>query len=409
MNKKEIMKLASRNREIQDRLSAIYTKMESEKRDEYTPEEKREVNKLNHELDDNRREIELYADEATVAGIRESENKNQQLREYLKDVQQKRANATTVLLNPVTTGADQNSTANIVSSGAIPITIHDVLDTKVEGTTLPAGVNILTGVVGDNLWPISADDVVASVANEVAQIEEQALTFTNIKAVSERVALAVAVSNKAIDNAAFDLFTFVTMKIRKALNILLAKRIYSHAAWTDAFKGPFSLVTAGTITKGEGFAKALAAAVAGVADLGFEGEPTIIIDKVTEAELKYTPANDFKGNTDAVIKDGKLAGYNYITSGHINGELDGDGKYKKASDRYIGIGFFEYLAVQQHGEVRFSVDSTSAAVAGRNSTVFTLNTDFSSTELSHLINGGTSATEPKAFKLLKIVEEQETA
>lgn len=408
MNKKEIMKLMSRNREIQDSFAAMYDKAEKEKR-ELTAEEKVQEEQLKREFETNQRSIKMYADEATVAGIRESENKNQQLREYLKDVQQKRANATTVLLNPVTTGGDQNATANIYASGAIPITIHDVMDTKVEGTTLPAGVNILTGVVGDNLWPISADDVVASVAGEVAQIEEQALNFTNIKAISERVALAVAVSNKAIDNAAFDLFTFVTMKIRKALNILLAKRIYSHAAWTDNFKGPFSLVTAGTITKGEGFAKALAAAVAGVADIGFEGEPTIIIDKVTEAELKYTPANDFKGNTDAVIKDGKLAGYNYITSGHINGELDGQGKYKKSTDRYIGIGFFEYLAVQQHGEVRFSVDSTSAAVAGRNSTVFTLNTDFSATELSHKINGGADNSAPKAFKLLKIVEEQETA
>lgn len=407
MNKKEIMKLMSRNREIQDSFAAMYDKAEKEKR-ELTTEEKVQEEQLKREFETNQRSIKMYADEATVAGIRESENKNQQLREYLKDVQQKRANATTVLLNPVTSGADQNATANIYSSGAIPITIHDVMDTKVEGTTLPAGVNILTGVVGDNLWPISADDVVASVAGEVAQIEEQALNFTNIKAVSERVALAVAVSNKAIDNAAFDLFTFVTMKIRKALNILLAKRIYSHAQWADAFKGPFSLVTAGTITKGDGFAKALAAAVAGVADLGFEGEPTIIIDKVTEAELKYTPANDFKGNTDAVIKDGKLAGYNYITSGHINGELNGQGQYVKASDRYIGIGFFEYLAVQQHGEVRFSVDSTSAAVAGRNSTVFTLNTDFSATELSQKINGNANG-KPQAFKLLKIVEEQETA
>lgn len=282
------------------------------------------------------------------------------------------------------------------------------MDTKVEGTTLPADVNILTGVVGDNLWPVSADDVVASVAGEVQQIEEQALNFANIKAVSERVALAVAVSNKAIDNAAFDLFTFVTMKIRKALNILLAKRIYSHAQWADAFKGPFSLVTAGTITKGQGFAKALAEAVAGVADLGFEGEPTIVIDKVTEAELKYTPANDFAGNTDAVIKDGRLAGYRYITSGHINGELNAStGAYEKSTDRYVGIGFFEYLAVQQHGEVRFSVDSVSAAVAGRNSTVFTLNTDFSSTELSQKINGNGSG-EPQAFKLLKIVDSQET-
>ena len=163
MNKKEIMKLMSRNREIQDSFAAMYDKAEKEKR-ELNAEEKVQEEQLKREFETNQRSIKMYADEATVAGIRESENKNQQLREYLKEVQQKRANATTVLLNPVTSGNDQNSTANIYSSGAIPITIHDVLDTKVEGTTLPAGVNILTGVVGDNLWPISADDVVASVA-----------------------------------------------------------------------------------------------------------------------------------------------------------------------------------------------------------------------------------------------------
>ena len=110
---------------------------------------------------------------------------------------------------------------------------------------------------------------------------------------------------------------------------------------------------------------------------------------------------------DAMLKS--FEGVVSVTSGHINGELNGQGQYVKASDRYIGIGFFEYLAVQQHGEVRFSVDSTSAAVAGRNSTVFTLNTDFSATELSHKINGGADNSAPKAFKLLKIVEEQETA
>ena len=409
MNKKEIIKLQARNREIQDKFAELYETAEREKR-ELTPEEKTTEKQLQREFENNQREIKLYADDATLATIRESENKNVRLREYLKDVKQNRANATTVLMNPVTTGGDQNANANIYASGAIPLTIQDVMDTRVEGSQLPAGLNILTGVVGDNLWPISADDVVVSVAGEVAQIAEQALNFTNIKAISERVAVAVAVSNKAIDNAAFDLYTFVTMKIRKALNILLAKRIYSHAAWNDNFKGPFSLCTPGTITKGAGFAKALAAAVAAVADQGFEGEPTIVIDKVTEAELKYTPANDFNGNTDAVIKDGKLAGFNYITSGHINGQLNGStGAYEKSSDRYVGIGYFEYLPVQQHGEVRFSVDSTSAAVAGRNSTVFTLNTEFSATELSHKINGGADNSAPKAFKLLKIVEESETA
>ena len=330
--------------------------------------------------------------------IRENRDRNVMLREYIQGVKEKRTN-NTVTLAPKST-PDGTS---IKESGAVALTIKDLIDTTVEGINLPANLNMLTGVVGDVLWPLSVDDAVASVAGEVSQIDEQALAFANQKASSERVAVAIAVSNKAIDNADFDLIGFVSYKIRKAIAIMLAKRVYSHAAWEDTFKGPFSLVTPGTITKGTGFAKALAMAVASIADQGFEGEPTIVIDKVTEAELKYTPANNFNGNTDAVIKDGKLAGYNYVTSGHINGKLNGEGEYvsEAPTKRFIGIGYFEYLALQQHGEVRFGIDNASAAVQGRNSTVFTLNTDMSMTELSQKINGAGAA--PKAFALFEIL------
>lgn len=330
--------------------------------------------------------------------LRENSDRNVMLREYIQAVKEKRT-SNTVTLAPKST-PDGTS---IKESGAVALTIRDLIDTKVEGINLPANLNMLTGVVGDVLWPLSVDDAVASVAGEVAQIDEQALAFANQKASSERVAVAIAVSNKAIDNTDFDLIGFVSLKIRKAIAIMLAKRVYSHANWLDTFKGPFSLVTPGTITKGNGFAKALAMAVAGIADQGFEGEPTIVIDKVTEAELKYTPANNFNGNTDAVIKDGKLAGYNYVTSGHINGKLTGEGEYvsEAPTKRFIGIGYFEYLALQQHGEVRFGIDNASAAVQGRNSTVFTLNTDMSMTELSQKINGTGAA--PKAFALFEIL------
>ena len=330
--------------------------------------------------------------------LRENRDRNVMFREYIQAVKEKRT-SNTVTLAPKTT-PDGTS---IKESGAVALTIKDLIDTKVEGINLPAGLNMLTGVVGDVLWPLSVDDAVASVAGEVKQIDEQALAFANQKASSERVAVAIAVSNKAIDNADFDLIGFVSYKIRKAIAIMLAKRVYSHAAWEDTFKGPFSLVTPGTITKGAGFAKTLAMEVAKIADIGFEGEPTIVIDKVTEAELKYTPANNFNGNTDAVIKDGKLAGYNYVTSGHINGKLTGEGEYvsEAPTKRFIGIGYFEYLALQQHGEVRFGIDNASAAVQGRNSTVFTLNTDMSMTELSQKINGAGAA--PKAFALFEIL------
>ena len=51
MTKKELQKLAARNREIQSRMGAIYLQMEKEKREEYTDAEKREVADLKQELE----------------------------------------------------------------------------------------------------------------------------------------------------------------------------------------------------------------------------------------------------------------------------------------------------------------------------------------------------------------------
>lgn len=399
--KKEKIELQKRHNDILVELDNIEEVAKRENR-ALTEEESRKFDALIRE--DNLIGLKLrgMATNAELANMRENQDKNVVLREYIQAVKEKRENNTLTLAAKVSPDG-----TSIKESGAVALTIRDLIDTHVEGIALPDDLQMLTGVVGDVLWPLSTDDAVASVAGEVAQIDEQALAFANQKAISERVAVAIAVSNKAIDNADFDLVSFVTYKIRKAVAIMLAKRVYSHAAWSDAFKGPFSLVTPGTINKDANFAKNLSVAVARIADLGFEGEPTIVIDKVTEAELKYTPANTFNGNTDAVIKDGKLAGYKYVTSGHINGHLNGT-SYEKENDRYIGIGFFEYLALQQHGEVRFGIDNQSAAVQGRNSTVFTLNTDMSMTELSQKVNGGNGSNKPQAFALYKIVEESES-
>ena len=66
MTKKEVMKKAARNREIQARMREIYTKMEKERREEYNEEEKREMAELTSELEDNRREILLRSQPPTV-------------------------------------------------------------------------------------------------------------------------------------------------------------------------------------------------------------------------------------------------------------------------------------------------------------------------------------------------------
>jgi hypothetical protein len=83
------------------------------------------------------------------------------------------------------------------------------------------------------------------------------------------------------------------------------------------------------------------------------------------------------------------------------------------SDKFIGIGYFQWFAVQQHGEVRLTVDATSQGVAKKNITAITMNSAWSMTDLSIYINGGqptgdTNPTYPtQAFALYKVVDAEE--
>ena len=406
--KKELLKLQSRNRDIQDRLREIYTKLENEKR-ELSEEEVREVNKLNREIEENHREIMLSHDAEAIGQIREQKDKSAQLREFFKAVKEKRENATTILNNPVTTGSDKNIDGNLEAGSMIPLNIKELIDTKVEGLELPADLVMLTGVVGDEVWPYSIDDAEVRVAGEVDTIAEQGLNFANIKAISERVAVAIAISNKAIDNAYFDLYGFVLYKIQKAVAIMKAKRVYSHAEWNDHLVSPFSQVDVEEITLDENIGQTLAEKAAEMYDLGFEGIPYFTMDKVMETKLQFTKALPNSAGDKTVVMDGKVVGYPYTVSGHINGHLTGGGAYEKeAGVHYIGIGHYGYLAFEQHGEVRLTVDSTSAAVSARNSTVCTLNMELSLTELSSKVNGVNSSGKPQAFKLLKVIVPETT-
>ena len=103
-----------------------------------------------------------------------------------------------------------------------------------------------------------------------------------------------------------------------------------------------------------------------------------------------------------------LLGEYYLVSKFINTKLNGSGQPVQDDYRFIGIGHYGYLAMEQHGEVRFTVDATSAEVAKRNTTVLTLNTEFSLTELSSKVNGNASG-KPQAFKLLKVVNAASSA
>lgn len=392
MGKQELLKLQARNREINSELGKLYEGAEKAKR-ELNSEEIAKERELTKELQENHREIMMSNDEAAIANLRENIDRNKQYREYLQAVRQKREDATITLAPKTPTDG-----SSIAESGAINLSIEDIIDTKVNGLGRPEGQSFITGVEGDVLYPYSLNDVEMEEVGENAAINDQALDFDNIKVQSRRVSLSVGISNKAIDNAAFDLVGFVLYKVTKAWEIYFAKKNYSHAAWTGN-KGAFSEVTPETITFGNNIGAIIDEKFGEIAEAGFDDLGVVVISPAMEAKLKHT----FEGNgvaAHAIIENGLLCGHPYVSTKHVNYKLNGK-SYVKDTDEYIGLGLFQYLPIQQHGEVRQTVDAVSAAVAKQNKTVVVFSTEISITELSKLVNGNKSG-KPQAFKLLKV-------
>ena len=389
MTKKTKDELQVRYREIQDRMGELNVTAAEGKR-ALTEDETREWDALSREATLVEMDLRGQMNDEELAKHREVVSKGEQLREYLKNVRQGKADRE-LLLTPATGSGVSSPAGYISNSGAINLTIKEMIPMLHEGLDLPQSLRIVTGVTGNEIWPVSINDAEMEEVGEVVALTDQTLDFANITPTVRRVGLTVPVSNMAIDNAAFDLMAFVQAKFTIALRIYLAKKLYSQAAWTGN-KGPFSgLTKAGDIEIGANSYKNILKAVAKFSDKGFfEGDVVLIMDRETEAELKATPL--IQGAAGGfVVQDGKCAGYPYIVTHYLNTTLD-DGALVPTAKKYIAIGYFEWFALQQHGTVRMTVDATSQAVAKKNLTAITLNTAWSFTDLSSRINGGTPVT-----------------
>ena len=398
--KKTFAELSQQRMTANEKLGDLY---EGAKNRELTEEEKiREIN-LTREIrqcEDAMRALNLEADNAKIVAQREKANKGAHLREILADMRQGKGERE-ITLAPPTLGASQN----IEASGAINLTIHDMIPTLHEGLGLPVGLKVVTGVIGNEVWPVSINDVEMEETGENTPLNDQVLDFAKIVPVSRRIGLTVPVSNRAIDNAAFDLMAFVQTKFTIAMRKYLAKKIYSKENWSGN-KGPFAGLTPGTIELGADAYKNILAKVAEFSNKGFfEGNVCLCMDRVTEAELKATPkvAGAAAG---FVIEDGKCAGYDYVVSHYVGTEYDSTGALEPSSDRFIEIGYFEFFALQLHDDVRLTIDATSQAVAKKNITAITMNLACSMTDLSKFINGADDTTQ--AFGIYKVTESTPT-
>lgn len=372
--------LLNRKRELNDLMTALEGRELNEQEQAAYEAYTREWKQINRQI-----ELETAAREAEPAPA----SKQQQVRELLL---QARENVQREIIVGTTTtpGAGLNS-------GAINLTIADLIPTLEEGTTLPASLPFLQGVRGDVVYPTDALDMEIEEAGETAIIADKEIDFDSVKAAPSRVTLSCDISNKLIDNLAFDVLSLIQSKFEKAWRMLLAKKIYSPAAFTG-LKGGFSgLTSAGTITIGDTAAAQILAAIATFTDKGMDTTGMcIVIDAASEARLKVTPVAEGQGGF--IIANGKLLGYDYVVSHYINTKLNDQKVLVTDTVKHLGIGFFNYLPVQQHGEYRLTIDGTSKAQAKKNCTGITLNTELSITNLGGHIHTPAGTAVP-AFAL----------
>ena len=397
--------------QIQERQNAIWTKMdemEQKSREanngeiKFTDEEAAQYDALVRESAGLSAKARALASNDEMKNIRSNEDKAKKLREQMKACAvEKRAVSTTILAFQDTEGG--NTDANLEAGGLIPIEIKPIIDTKVAGIELPDDLVMAMGVTGTQVVPYSINDVKFTVEGEVTKVAEQALDFANIKAAPVRVAASVPVSFRAIDNAAFDIIGFITFKFMKGWAMFRALHVYAHGNYSK-LELAFGKADVVELTLDDNIGKNLAIEIAKMYDLGFEGEPELIMDKVTEVNLQLTKRIPDSTGDRTVIEDGRCVGYKYKVSPYVDYAIDADGiATKDATYRYIAIGHFGYLAEQQHGEFRFNIDGTSQANFDRGTVAIGMSTDYSLTELSSKVNGNTSG-KPQAFKLIKLVE-----
>ena len=399
--------------QIQERQCAIWTKidemdeMKAREQREFTSEEAIQYDALVRESGSLSARAKAMASDEELKNIRSNEEKGKQLREMIKKCYNERTAANTVLANIDSDGG--NTSANLEAGGLIPVRIQEIIDTKVAGLELPDSLKMVMGVTGTDIVPYSTNDVKFTVEGEVSQVGEQPLNFANAKATPQRVAASVPVSYRAIDNAAFDIIGFITYKFQKGWAMFRALHVYAHGDYTK-LQSPFAQVDVEELTLDENIGKNLAIKIAEMYDLGFEGDPELIMDKVTEVNLSFQRRIPGQIGDKTVIEDGKCLGFNYKVSPYIDYKIASNGVATPDTGRFIGIGHFGYLQEQQHGEFRFNIDGTSQANFDRNTVGIGMSTDYSLTDLSKLVNGGDANNphKPQAFKLIKLVEEPTT-
>ena len=331
---------------------------------ELTDAQKAEVTQLEREYKNISRHLEVELRDAQVKSLEKpapQKSLGEQLREIAQDaVDHKQARE--ISLSILTEG-DKN---NITSAGAQATTIFGLLPLLEKGLIWgQVGMKVQTGVTGNLLWPYATTNVEVEERAEAAALNDKDINFDNKTATPYSSGITIKVTNEAIDEATFDLAGFVQTQMGLAVQRYLNKKTFSPANWSG-LAGPFKNASPAELAatyENLKEQKALIAAT-GVDMSGF----AYVMDNKTRALLESTP----KAVTE-----------------YINTKADGT---QQTGEYRLEMGCWNYLAANQHGEVRFTVDPLT--LASSNETKFVLHTKWSLTNLALA----------DAFKIFKLVK-----
>ena len=367
--KKEMIK---RIREINARFKELAVACETEKRT-LTPEEVEEKNALEAE----KNVLELRLLQMEQPGRIPEENRENRSRAFVDCVRALKRGmvgdnapeeyrsllADDGLMIPLTRDVTDSTAAGAV----IPLTIGDVIEPLEKGLILDkVGCKMQSGIVGTWQFPIVAGGVEAELQDENVDLTDKKVDISKITPTPRRVGITIPVSNRAIDQSGGLILDIVRRQLYMGLARLLNKWMFSKTQLSKASKGCFvdAYATPKVTFAGEAptWAEVLQVESA-VLEQGVivDGSACWVCSASMEAKLKSAPKD--AGSGRFILEDGKIDGYPVYVTEFVEKDM-------------LGFGVFSYELVGQFGNMRMTVDSTSAAVAKKNLTYFVFNTDF---------------------------------
>lgn len=275
------------------------------------------------------------------------------------------------------------------------LTVVDLIKTERPDADIlaAAGVPMQTNVTGNKIQWAYAGGVEAVFANELAKTTERKIDMDAQTPVQQRLTVRVRVSQQVLENSNYDLQGFFTQavsdSIRRKINWAAASTTKATANLYGGFAQDAETGTYGGSNykpgKQTGTYTTLGKEVFkdAIKKLAIRNIPldhcVFVLGSEDFWDAKTTPLDPGSGIM-LMGADNRIFGIKVLENNAINRSTE-----KGAlAGHNIGLGNFAYLPTMQHGNIRLSVDGSSAVAADTDEVIITINADFSMTVLKSM-------------------------